>query len=422
MIGMTKGHTGRMWTRDFGLYFAGRAVALLGDGMLPVAVALAVRDAGHGDTGVGLVLASWMAPVVALILFGGVFADRFGARRLMIGADAVRVVTQLVVAYALISGNAPLWLLMSMSAIAGGAAAMFQPGLASMVPLIATDVQRANGALRVADAGAQLLGPALSATLVVLTGPGTVYAINAATFAVSAVCLLALRLPPVTRVARRGVASMRHDLREGWHEFRSRSWMWSVILIWIVFGITVFGPIIPLGSGLIAGYLGESAYGWAMSAMGGGTVLGGLVAMRVRPSRPLAAGATGLFGFALIPLSISVPAPLPLLLVAHAIGGASWAFWSVMWATSIQTQVPRDVLNRVSAYEVAGSVSGVPIGQVLAGPIAVLIGADVVLGVSALVGVAGCVLLLALPPIRNLRRTDNTATSRSQTVVSASAA
>ncbi|MEV0458482.1 MFS transporter [Catellatospora methionotrophica] len=393
----------RMWTRDFSLYFVARGVALLGDGMLPVAVALAVRSAGHGDSGVGLVLASWMTPLVALILFGGVFADRFGARRLMIGADAVRVVTQSVVAVALITGNSPLWLLVTMSALAGAAAAMFQPGVASMVPRVATDVQRANGALRVADAGAQLLGPALSATLVVLTGPGTVYAINAATFAVSAVCLLALRLPPVVRNPQPDV-TIRRDLREGWHEFRARSWMWSVIGIWVVFGVTLFGPYIPLSSGVITGYLGESAYGWAMSAMGGGTVLGGLVAMRVRPARPLAAGGVAMFGFALIPLSVSVHAPFWLLLAAHAVGGAAWAFWSVMWATSVQTQVPGPVLNRVSAYEVAGSVAGIPIGQVLAGPAAALVGADQVLGASALVGVVGCAVLLALRPVRRLRR------------------
>ncbi|WP_407924618.1 MFS transporter [Catellatospora vulcania] len=394
--------SGRMWTRDFSLYFVARAVALLGDGMLPVAVALAVRSAGHGDSGVGLVLASWMTPLVALILFGGVFADRFGARRLMIGADAARVLTQSVVAIALITGNSPLWLLVTMSALAGAAAAMFQPGVASMVPRVAVDVQRANGILRVADAGAQMLGPALSATLVVLTGPGTVYAINAATFAVSALCLLALRLPAVVRAPRPDV-TIRRDLREGWQEFRARSWMWSVIGIWVVFGVTLFGPYIPLSSGVITGYLGESAYGWAMSAMGAGTVLGGLVAMRVRPARPLAAGGLAMFGFTLIPLSVALHAPFALLLAAHAVGGAAWAFWSVMWATSVQTQVPGDVLNRVSAYEVAGSVAGIPIGQVLAGPAAALIGADQVLGASALIGVLGCAALLALRPVRQLR-------------------
>jgi hypothetical protein len=75
-----------------------------------------------------------------------------------------------------------------------------------------------------------------------------------------------------------------------------------------------------------------------------------------------------------------------------------------MWATSVQTQVPGNVLSRVSAYEIAGSTAGIPIGQVLAAPAAVLIGADQVLGVSALVGVLGCVVLLAVRPVRELRR------------------
>ncbi|MBB5873041.1 MFS family permease [Allocatelliglobosispora scoriae] len=394
-----------LWTRTFALYFAARTVALLGDGMLPVAVALAVRGAGHGDTGVGLVLAAWMTPFITLILFGGVFADRFTARRMMIGADLVRVVTQTIVAVALVTGNSPLWLMLVMSAIAGGSAAMFQPGVASMVPMVAVDVQRANGALRVADALAQLLGPALAATLVVLTGPGTVYAINAGTFALSAACLLLLRLPRTpASTATRTARSMRRDLRVGWQEFRSRTWMWSVILIWVCYGVTLFGPLIPLGSGLVTERLGMSAYGWTMSAMGAGTIVGGLVAMRIRPARPLAAGAVALFGFALIPLSIAAAAPLELLLIGHAVGGAAWAFWSVMWATSIQTQVSREVLNRVSAYEVAGSTMGVPIGQAFAGPVAVLVGAQQVLGFSAVVGVAGCFVLLAVPAIRNLRR------------------
>ncbi|MGN9909347.1 MFS transporter [Phytohabitans sp. LJ34] len=396
-----------LWTRDFGLYFVARSVALLGDATLPVAVALAVRGAGYGDSGVGLVLAAWMAPFAALLLFGGVFADRFTARRMMIGADLVRVGTQSVVAVALLTGRPSLWLLLVMSALAGSAAAMFQPGVASLVPRVATDVQRANATLRVADAGAQLVGPALAATLTAAFGAGMAYALNAGTFAVSAACLLALRLDPVPLVARG--ASMIRDLREGWHEFRSRTWMWSVILIWAVYGVLLFGPIYPLGSGLVTERLDQQAYGFTMSAMGAGTIVGGLVAMRYRPARPLAAGAVALFGFAMIPLSYAAHAPLSLLLGGHAVGGAAWAFWSVMWATSIQTQVPPAALNRVSAYEVAGSVGTVPIGQALAGPAAALLGAETVLGVGAAVGLAGCLVLLAVPGIRGLRRAPETA-------------
>ena len=188
--------TSPLWTRNFSLYFVARSVALLGDGMLPVAVALAVRGAGFGASGVGFVLAAWMAPFALLILFGGVFSDRFTARKMMIGADLVRVGTQAVVAAAMFSGRPSLGLLIAMSALAGAAAAMFQPGVNSMVPRVSADPQRANATLRVADAIAQLAGPALSATLIAAVGAGMVYAVNAATFAVSALGLLILRLGP----------------------------------------------------------------------------------------------------------------------------------------------------------------------------------------------------------------------------------
>jgi MFS family permease len=392
----------RLWTRNFSLYFVARAVALLGDGMLPVAVALAVRGAGFGSTGVGLVLAAWMAPLVLLILFGGVFADRFTARRMMIGADLVRVLTQAVVAAALFSGRPQLWLLIAMSALAGAATAMFEPGVKSMVPRVAADAQRANATIRVADSVAQLAGPALSATLIAAVGAGMVYVVNASTFAVSAACLLALRLAPMP--APEKTVSMLRNLREGWQEFRSRTWMWTTIVIFMARGLLVFAPIYPLGSGLVTDRLGEQAYGWVLSALGAGTIVGGLIAMRYRPVRPLAAGSVALFGFALIPLSYAVHASLAGLLAGHVLGGAAWAFWSVVWSTSVQTQVPPEVLNRVIAYEVAGSVGCIPIGQALAGPVAGLVGAETVLGFGAAVGLACCLAQLAVPAIRNLRR------------------
>ncbi|GIG64929.1 MFS transporter [Phytomonospora endophytica] len=391
-----------LWTRNFSLYFTARSVALLGDGMLPVAVALAVGGAGFGPTGVGLVLAAFMVPFALLILFGGVFADRFTARRMMIGADLVRVATQSVVAVALFAGEPSLWLLVAMSAIAGAAAAMFQPGVNGMVRRVAADPQRANGTLRVADAIAQLAGPALSAILVAAINAGVVYAVNAATFAVSAVCLLALRLG-AEPVVEKGTSMLR-KLREGWFEFSSRTWMWGVIAIFSSMAMLTFAPLYPLGSALVTERLGPTAYGWVMSAMGAGTILGGLIAIRLKPVRMLRAGAVALIGFALMPLGYAVHAPFAGLIALHVLGGASWAFWSVMWSTSVQTQVAPEVLNRVTAYEVAGSVGSIPIGQALAGPMAALVGAEVVMGFGSAVGLACCLALLAVPAIRGLRR------------------
>ncbi|WP_248958487.1 MFS transporter [Sphaerisporangium perillae] len=390
-----------LWTRDFSFYFAARVVSLLGDAMMPVAAALAV-GAIYGVSGVGYVLAVWTAPFVLFVLFGGVFADRIGARAMMVGADLVRIFTQGVLAVAFFAGAPPLWLLLVASALSGTAAAMFQPGVNGMVPLVARDPQRANGTLKIADAATQLGGPVLAGLLMALTGAGAVYAFDAGTFVVSGLCLALIRLAPAAKAAEPSTVLL--DLRRGWAEFRSRSWMWSVILVWVFFGMLVFGPYIPLGSRLIGDRLGDAAYGWAMAALGGGTVIGGLVAIRFRPARPLAAGAVAMIGFTCIPLSAALELPLPPLMAGHLIGGASWAFWSVMWSTSVQTQVAPDVLNRVTAYEVAGSVSGVAVGQALVGPVSSIVEPRDLLFVSTGVTAAVCAALLLIRPIRGLRR------------------
>ncbi|MFI5764119.1 MFS transporter [Streptomyces sp. NPDC051563] len=404
-----------LWDRRFTLYFTARAVSLVGDAMMPVAAALAVGPL-YGISGVGLMLGTWTGTFVLLVLFGGVFADRVGARRMMVGADLVRVLTQGVLAAAFFAGTPPFWLLVAMAAVAGAAVAMFQPGVNGMVPLVAREPQRANATLKVADALAQLLGPALAGLLIVLTGAGTVYAIDAGTFALSALCLGLIRFgpagaqgpagtagPAVSATAGKG-SSLRRDLRQGWREFRSRTWMWAVILIWVFYGILLFGPMVPLSSSLIGSRLGPNAYGLAVSFLGVGTVLGGLLALRLRPARPLAAGATALVLFAVLPLCVALGAALPVLLAGHVVGGGAWAFWSVMWATSVQTHTPPEVLNRVTAYELAGSVSGIALGQILAGPATELASPDTLLLVSAGTCLAGCAVLLAIPAIRTLRR------------------
>ncbi|MFJ1566601.1 MFS transporter [Streptomyces erythrochromogenes] len=401
-----------LWDRRFTLYFTARAVSLLGDAMMPVAVALAV-GALYGISGVGLVLGVWTGTFVLLVLFGGVFADRFGARRMMVGADLVRVFTQGVLAVAFFTGKPPFWLLVTMAALAGAAVAMFLPGVNGMVPLVAREPQRANATLKVADALAHLLGPALAGLLITLTSAGTVYTIDAGTFLLSALCLALIRFDPAATPARTPAAadprtrtgrSLRGELHQGWREFRARTWMWAVILIWMGYGVLVFGPLIPLGSALVGARLGPNAYGLAVSFLGAGTVLGGLLALRLRPARPLAAGSVAMALYTALPLCIALGAGLPVLLAGHALGGAAIAFWSVMWATSVQTHTPPEVLNRVTAYEQAGSVSGIALGQVLAGPATALAAPDRLLWVSAGACLVGCATLLAIPAIRTLHR------------------
>jgi MFS family permease len=390
----------RLWNRDFRLYFTARLVSLLGDSMLPVALLYGVVSLGYGTTGVGLVLAAQVLPFAAFVLFGGVLADRFTPQRMMVGADAARFVLQAIAATAFATGHPALWLLMGLSGLSGVATAAFQPGLASVITQVSDDLQRANAVTRVAEAMATLGGPAIAGLLIAVSGVPVVLAADSATFAVSGVCLLMLRLAPMVRTATQ--ESTWRNLVEGWHEFRIRTWMPSVILAWIVLGITVWGPIRPLATILVTDRHGASGLGLMWTAFGAGGVLGGLAGVRFRPRHPLRAGAAGLLAWSAWPLVLAAGLPLPQVCVGAALGGATSAFWGVMWSTSVQTHVPAAVLNRISAYEIAGSLIAFPIGQALAGPVSDAVGTSHALYASAAILVAVLITMLCVPAIRHL--------------------
>lgn len=389
-----------MWNREFTYYFIGRTVSLLGDAMLPVALAAGMITAGHGAAGVGYALAAWMVPMAGLVLFGGALSDKFTARKMMIGADLVRVAAQGLMAAVFLTGGHSLWQILVLQAVSGAASAMFSPGLAGLVPLVAKDVQRANASLRVTEAIMTLAGPALAGLLLALLNVGIIFLIDAATFAISAVCLALLRVSPPRAAA---ATPLMRALAEGWQEFRQRTWLWAVIAIWSFYGLAVFGPTVPLSSEMIIGKAGAEAYGWVYSAFGAGMIIGGAVGMRLRPNRPLAVGAAAMLLFALCPFTVALELPIWVMGAGHLAAGIGFAFWGVMWATTVQTQIPTAVLNRVSAYDIAGSVLILPIGRALAGPAAILWGTRGVLLAATVIGVVACLAMIAIPAIRGVR-------------------
>ncbi|MDR3083397.1 MAG: MFS transporter [Streptomyces sp.] len=391
----------RLWTPNFTFYFTARVVSQVGDTMLPVATAVAMFSLGYGVSGVGFALGAWMGAFALFVVFGGVFADRFHPLPLMIGADAARLLVQLLLACYLWLGHPPLSIMIAGSLIGGVATAMFQPGTSSLVPQVAADAQKANGVLRVSEGYATRAGPALAGTLVAATSPALVFGMDAATFAISGICLLALRLP---RLEVDRTASTLTNLRTGWDEFRSRTWLWAVILIWWVLGVFVWGPITPLGAASIIEAHGKAAFGYAEGAFGAGCAVGGLTAIRIRPARPLFGGGLAMLLFPMMPLAAALVPAQPLIMLGYAVSGIGWAFWGVQWSTAVQTQIPEDRLNRVAAYQVAGSILAVPIGQVIAGPASGLVDLHRLLLIATMAAFGCAAALLATPAVRGLRR------------------
>lgn len=401
-----------LWDRNFRLFFVARTVAVFGDGMVPVALAAGLLGAGRPGSSVGYALAAWIGPFAVLVLFGGVLADRWTPRRMMITADVLRLVGASVLAVCFAAGDPSVWAVYGLSAVSGVGAALFQPGVASTIPRIAHDVQRANAVLRVCEALMTMAGPAFAGLVVGLSGglsggisggAGAVFGANAATFGVSGICLFLLRLPPVGGdPVKRG--SMIAELVDGWHEFTARSWLWGVIAIWTVYGLTVAGPMLPLTAVLVTEAHGSGTYGALMAVNGAGSVAGGLLALRLRPVRPLAAGAVALLGVVVNLLALGLDMSVLGLGTGQFAGGAASAFWLVMWSTTVQTHVPADALNRLHAYDVSGSLLMMAAGRALAGPVAEAVGAQKVLlaGVVIMLAVVG--VLLGARPIRELRR------------------
>jgi MFS family permease len=150
--------------RDYRLFVLGYSASLAGSAMVPVALTFAVLNEGHGTADVGYVLAAETVPLVALLLVGGVVADRFGRRATMLAADAGRLVSEGLLAVLLLTGSPPLWVFMVLAGVLGAGQALFNPALTGLIPeIVQTErLQQANGLLGVATSTAQVVGPSLA--------------------------------------------------------------------------------------------------------------------------------------------------------------------------------------------------------------------------------------------------------------------
>src|SRR3954453_5970707 len=211
----------------FRLLFAGQSLSLVGERMMAVAIAFAVLAIGDA-TDLGIVLAASGIPFALFAIAGGVLSDRVGRRRTMIASDVIRTLCQATVAVLLLTGSAEVWMLVIASAVYGAAAAIFMPALMGLIPQTVPPerLQEANALLGFTRSVANVGGPAIAGIVMAIGNPGDVIAIDALTFAVSAACLLALRVAP----ARPGAGDDADEdfaarLRTGWREVRARPWL-----------------------------------------------------------------------------------------------------------------------------------------------------------------------------------------------------
>ncbi len=400
--------SGCLSDRPFRFLFLGQGASILGDAMNTIAIAFAVIELTGSKTDLGKVLMARALPLTVFLLVGGVWADRLPRRLVMLTSDAIRGACQTVLAIALLTDSATIPMMMALMAVYGSAEAFFRPALSGLVPqtVSAEHLQEAQALLGMTPAVGLALGSIAAGAIVTLIGPAGAIAVDAATFAISAASLAAIRLSGVALASSRARGFVA-DLADGWNEFRSRSWLVTVVCGETLYSLLVMPAIFVLGPFVAERSLG-GADGWAVviSSFGIGLLLGGAVSMRLRPRRPLVAAylvTIPFTGWLIVLASVdSLPsaARLPVLSAACVVAGVTIAIAQTLLETTITQNVPAEARSRISSWRLLGSVSCQPIGFAVIGPVAGVIGTGAAIWLGAAAVAAHIALVVGMPSVR----------------------
>ncbi|MEU4639410.1 MFS transporter [Micromonospora sp. NPDC023814] len=382
---------------------AGRLVNMLGNGVAPIALAFAVLDLTGSVRDLGLVVGARSLMTVLFVLFGGVVADRIPRRLVLVGSNVLGALTQAAVAALVLTGTATIPLLLALGAANGIVSALSQPASAAATPQTVPPelIQPANALIRLGINAGMIGGAALGGLLVAAVGPGWGLAIDALTFAIAALAFAGVRVGASPAKSTR--TSIVADLREGWTEFTARTWVWVVVLGFMVLNAALAGGVNVLGPAVADETIGRSAWGVVLAAETAGMVVGGLIALRIRVRRLLLLGVACMFAESFLLLGLALAPTVVVLVSAGVAVGIAVEQFAVAWDTSIAQHIPADRLARVYSYDMLGSWVAIPLGQIAVGPVAAAIGTRDTLLILATLVVLSVLGMLASRDVRRLR-------------------
>jgi len=405
--GTPQGPSGRfavLRLRDFRRVFLAQSVSVFGDGITPVALTFAVLGLTGSATDLGIVLAAQSLPLAALALVGGVWADRLPRAAMMVASDLIRAAVQITAAVLLLTGAAHVWQLAVLAACHGAAEAFFRPAAGALTPQIVPPalLMRANALMGMSDNFGWMVGPAVAGTLVAVIGAGGAIAIDGVTFLVSASFLATLHVPAVVRSgAAKGFVT---ELRAGWYEVKSRTWLWVMLLRACLVLCIVVAPLQVLGPlGLMAQGHTAAAWGIIQAVFSAGMMAGAAITFRYKPKRPMVMvclmGTTAVAA----PLTLALGGGALALGIVYAARGVGVGLLVAVWNTTLQTQIEGEALGRVTAWDWMSSTALWPAGLAVAGPLAQAFGVTALCWVSAGLGLAASVWVLFVRDVWRLR-------------------
>ncbi|HEY5303987.1 MAG TPA: MFS transporter [Acidimicrobiales bacterium] len=394
--------------RQFALIWGGQTISQFGDGILSVALPLLVLSITGNATDLGLVVAARLVPTVVFLLLGGAVTDRVSRRLAMLTSDGCRAVITVGLGILALSRNLDLTELLVGAILFGVFDALFYPASTALLPEIvgpefltsSNSLNRFTGAF----AGG-LLGPIVGGVVASTIGTAWPLIIDAGTFIVSAACLLAMASTPRPQSSGHSMVS---EIKVGLSYCRQTPWIFWTIGVAGLANALVFSPSAILLPLLFKRVL--HAPNWMVGVGFGAVGLGGLVGaliMMVVP-RPRARIRTMWLAWAMAPLlavffGLSNSAWLASIIVFAV--GIFLMVGNILWQTLLQSEVPKEILGRVSSVDWMVSLGLSPVGVAIAGVVSGTIGVRATIIVpSAVVVLLSIIPLILIGSITSLDR------------------
>ena len=389
--------------KGFTPLISSRFISNIGNGMNPIALAygvLSIEGADGGD--LSIVMAARFFPMIAFMLFGGVFADRFKRNRIVGGSDILGSFLAAVSAISLIAGSSSVLLLAAMGALFGVLNALWWPAMSGVLPEILhkEKLQEGNAVVGLLSNIGNISGTLLGGVIVAALNPGWALLIDAASFFIAGVIVWNLNLPSKSKVESPGII---HDLFVGWREFISRSWVVTMVLTFALINMVfesmyqVLGPL-----NFSDPTTGPKQWSFNLAGLTAGMMIGGVIVLRTKFKRPLFVSMILIAISAVWDFTLAFDLPLIYCIAAAIFSGISLEIFMVTWNTSMQTHIPEESYSRVNAYDALGSFGIAPLGIVIAGPLASHFGVNSILLVTGSITFFAALASLTVKSVRNL--------------------
>jgi len=395
---------GSLWSyRGYRFFWFSNSIFVLGASAFPIALAVAVLDAGGTATSLGLILGARILSGVVFAPFAGVWADRLPRRSVMIGSDLFR--SALVVSMVFVSTPTMPHFLLGLAVFLMGVGDAFGAAAAgAIVPSLVPDekLPAANVARNIVTKGASIVGPGIGGASVLLIGARLTFVFTAVAFALGTYFLS--KIKEDINGNEREQEPFMVELREGLRTVRDIPWigamilMVSVQLMVVLAAETVLLPVISRRE-----FDSNAPFAMAAVAFSVGSIISALICVKVKVKHE---GYVSIFVWMFIviaPLALAFPVSPTFLVIAYLLAGFSVGPWEAWWSSAVQREVPQHLQGRVFSIDHMGSAGLMPIGMALIGPAVALFGEKELLIGASIFHVLITFAILGVPGVKDMK-------------------